>query len=244
VMVAVFVVASCGGGNGTGGAGGKGGASGRGGASGTGGTTGAGGTTGTGGASGTGGTISTGGASGTGGTIGTGGASGASGTTGSGGSAGAGGRGGTGTGGAAGTGGMAGGAGGTGGTSPCAQLLALDRTCAVDADCVAVEFEASCCGNLQWTGVPVAAAQTATALAAQCFNAWPLCGCADISIRTDDRSMVGTTLGSTFSLVGVTCQAGKCMTFAQLCGHPCANNTFCMNCNDGRDGGTCTMTCP
>ena len=122
--------------------------------------------------------------------------------------------------------------------------MTLDRACATDGDCVAVQFEASCCGNLQWTGVPVSSQQTATLLASQCANSYPLCGCADISIRTDDRSMVGTTLGATYSAVGVTCQAGKCVTYAQLCGHPCASGTFCLNCTDAGTTGTCAATCP
>ncbi|HXU03837.1 MAG TPA: hypothetical protein VN903_22900 [Polyangia bacterium] len=168
------------------------------------------------------------------------GAGGIGGATGAGGTVGA--AGGTGTGGAGATGGSTG-IGGAGGA--CAQLMALDRTCVRDSDCVAVQFTSNCCGGRQWTGVPVSSQQTAMSLASACGSSWPLCGCADISIRTDDRSTVGSTIGNvSYSPVGVTCQAGKCMTYAEICGHPCASGTFCLNCADAGTTGTCAVMCP
>ncbi len=113
---------------------------------------------------------------------------------------------------------------------------------------MAVQYTASCCGNLQWTGVPATAQATATALAAQCGSSWPLCGCFDPAIRVDDHSIVGNTFSSTtISPVGVTCQAGKCTTYASICGHPCATATFCLNCSDAGTTttvGVCAAMCP
>jgi hypothetical protein len=100
-----------------------------------------------------------------------------------------------------------------------------------------------------WTGVPKSAQSTATSLAGQCSSSYPLCGCADMTIRTDDNSIVGTSFGSvTISAVAVTCQAGKCVSYAAICGQPCAGGgTLCLSCaNPGTDATTalCAKVCP
>jgi hypothetical protein len=51
----------------------------------------------------------------------------------------------------------------------------------------------------------------------------------------------------TISAVAVTCQAGKCETYAAICGQPCASGTRCLDCaNPATDATTaiCTNVCP
>jgi hypothetical protein len=144
----------------------------------------------------------------------------------------------------------AGGASGVGGSAgdACAQLRALDRSCVTDSDCVAIEYLSSCCGRLLWTGVPKSAASTATSLFGACSSSYPLCLCADPSITTDDGSTVAIAFPpKTISAVAVTCQAGSCETYAEICGHPCASGTSCLDCANPATDATiaiCTYVCP
>jgi hypothetical protein len=138
--------------------------------------------------------------------------------------------------------------GGSGGNA-CAQLQGLDRSCATDSDCVAIEYVSSCCGGKLWTGIPKSSQSTATALIGPCVSSYPLCGCADQTVRTDDNSIVEIQYGPpmTISAVAVTCQAGKCKSYAAICGQPCASGTLCLSCaNPATDATTaiCTKVCP
>jgi hypothetical protein len=117
-----------------------------------------------------------------------------------------------------------------------------------DTDCVAIEYLSNCCGTMLWTGVPKSAQSTATALVGPCSTSYPWCGCSEHSIRTDDGSIVAMQFPMmTISPVAVTCQAGKCETYAAICGRPCASGTFCLDCaNPATDATTaiCTDVCP
>jgi hypothetical protein len=113
---------------------------------------------------------------------------------------------------------------------------------------VAVEYKSNCCDGEVWTGVPKSAQATATSLASQCSSSWPLCGCADQTIRTDDNSVVATNFGQVIvSAVALTCQAGKCKSYAAICGQPCASGTLCLSCATPATDATtaiCAKVCP
>jgi hypothetical protein len=210
------------------------------------GTGGAGGQTGVAGDQGTGGSS----ASGSGGSAGS--AAGSAGT----GSAGVtGGAGVTGVGGVAGTGhaGRDGGAAGAGGSmdggakdaadasaSPCAFVPTIDRSCTVDADCLAFTHTTSCCGSAVWVGVHASEKDRFAALEAACDRTYPACGCASGPPTTDDGSIV--RFGST---AGVSCQTGTCKTFSKACGHPCDVGRSCTSCMMPDAGSTsfCTLQC-
>jgi hypothetical protein len=205
------------GGAGTGGtAGGSGGSAG--------GTTGGAGQTGT-GAGGVGG--------GTGSLDGGAGAGGAGGVTGGGGSGGAGG-----TGGATGAGGV-GATGGTGGASACQEAVAVDRKCTLDSECVAVMHTTNCCGAAIWLGINTSAADHFSSLEKMCDASYPACGCAAGQPVAEDGSLI--PFGEA---AGVTCAAGTCKTFSELCGHSCDKARTCLTCGPKNvEKSICSLRC-
>jgi hypothetical protein len=191
------------------------------GAGGSGGATG--GATGGAGSSGAGGVDGTGGNGGVGGTNGGGGVSGSSGAGGAGGSAGAGGT----------------GAGGTGGANACQEAVAVDRKCTNDTDCVAVMHTTNCCGAAVWLGINASVAEHFSALEKLCDASYPACGCAAGPPVADDGSII--PLGEA---AGVTCDAGTCKTFSQLCGHACDNARTCLTCGPkNAEKSVCSLRC-
>jgi hypothetical protein len=180
---------------------------------------------------------------------------GSSGTAGSGGGAGTAGAGGGqgGAGGAAGSGhaGAGGGAAGAGGATDggtkdaganaCAQPTTVDRSCTVDADCVAVTHQTNCCGSAIWIGISASEKQRYDALEAACDRTYPGCGCASGAPVTDDGSVVA--FGVTGA--GVSCQAGTCKTFSKACGHPCDTGRGCVTCMSPDAGAksVCSLRC-
>ena len=217
------------GGSGTAGAAGRTGAAGDQGTGGTGGSAG----------SGSGGV----GGSGQAGTVGAGG----SGASGSGGPAGMGGVGGSGQGGHA--GGIAGTGGNTDGgakdaidapVNACGFLPTIDRSCTVDADCLAFTHTFNCCGSAIWVGIRASEKDRFIALETACDRTYPACGCASGPPLTDDGSIV--RYGST---AGVSCQGGACKTFSKACGHPCGTGRTCTTCMAPDAGATsfCSLQC-
>ena len=125
------------------------------------------------------------------------GGAGGSGASGSGGTAGMGGVGGSGQGGHA--GGIAGAAGNTDGgandaidapMNACGFLPTIDRSCTVDADCLAFTHTTNCCGSAIWVGIRASEKDRFTALEAACDRTYPACGCASGPPLTDDGSIV------------------------------------------------------
>lgn len=182
-------------------------------------------------AGGSGGTISSSGGSG-----GTGGMGGRGGTSGTGGA----GTGGTHTGGAGGasTGGTT--TGGAGGSAACQQAAALDQSCGVDSDCLAVRHTTSCCGASVWLGINKAGAQEYSTLESVCDASYPACGCASGPPTTSDDSSIPLAAN-----VAVTCQGGVCKTYASACGHLCETGRSCITCGQGDAGvSVCSLRCP
>jgi hypothetical protein len=144
------------------------------------------------------------GASSSGGSSGSSGASG-SGASSSGGSSGGSGSGASGSGGSSGSsGGSSGSSGASGSTSggpgPDAGCPAIDRSCSKDGDCVAYVEPQCCCDHYAGRR----AATPYTTCVPNCGARG--CGC---SPSADDRQSVGS-----LAMVGVTCDAGSCWTFA------------------------------
>jgi len=46
--------------------------------------------------------------------------------------------------------------------------------------------------------------------------------------------------------LAVTCEAGRCMTYSSLCGHPCASGTSCLRCipSGNAPEHMCAAQCP
>ena len=131
------------------------------------------------------------------------------------------------------------GGGGASGSGACQAVLALDRSCATSADCVAVSHTTNCCGQEQIFGLRATEQARFTTLEAQCDPTYPACGCAAQQPFVDDGSQVrfqGTA--------GVACVQGKCTTFVPECGAPCATGTTCFSCtNHGSMFAACTTMC-
>jgi len=152
--------------------------------------------------------------------------------------------GGTGTGGTSGTGGVTG-TGGTsaridGGLSACQIIDALDRSCTVDADCVAVAHTSNCCGQLRYIGIRATEKDQFAANEPSCDASYPACGCAARSPTMDDQSADNRQTVQ----AGVTCLLGTCTTFVRDCGKPCASGTTCFSCsNHAQLFAACTTQC-
>jgi hypothetical protein len=186
------------------------------------------------GAGGSGGATGGAGSSGAGGD-GTGGSGGVGATNGSGGDPGTSGAGGAG----ASTGAGGSGAGGTGGTNACQEAVAVDRKCTIDTDCVAVIHTTNCCGAAVWLGINASLAEHFLTLEKACDANYPACGCAAGQPVADDGSFI--PFGEA---AGVTCAAGTCKTFSQLCGHACDNARTCLTCGPkNADRSICSLRC-
>jgi hypothetical protein len=190
-------------------------------------------------------------AGGGGGQSGTAGAAGSGGATGGGGNGGgAGGSGAVGTGhagaggGTAGAGGgragAGGGTGGAAGSAACPQVPMLDRSCAVDGDCLAVTHTTNCCGSAIWLGIRSSEKTKYGTLESACDASYPGCGCAAGPPTTDDGSVV--PFGG---MAGVSCQAGMCKTFSKACGRACDTGRSCSTCMAPDAGATsaCSLHC-
>jgi hypothetical protein len=173
---------------------------------------------------------------GSGGTPGMGGWAGTGGTGGAGGGSAKGGA--PGVDGAAGTGGTSGAI--DGGVSACQIIDALDRSCTVDADCVAVKHTSNCCGQIRYIGIRATEANRFAANEPACDASYPACGCASRSPFMDDGSVDNRPTVQ----AGVTCQLGTCTTFVHDCGKPCASGTTCFSCsNHAQLFAACTLPC-
>ena len=159
--------------------------------------------------------------------------------TGSGGSAGTGGAGGAGgAGGSGGTGGAA--TGGAGGAAACQQVGALDQSCIVDSDCLAVRHTTNCCGASVWLGINKAGGQEFSTLESVCDASYPACGCASGPPTTSDGSSISFGADA-----AVTCQGGVCKTYASACGHLCETGRSCITCGQADAGvSVCSLRCP
>ena len=134
-----------------------------------------------------------------------------------------------------------GGAGGSGGGAACARATAVDRSCSVDADCVAVQHVTSCCGGIAWIGVRTSALQQFMSLEMQCQASYPGCGCFDGRDGADDGSRIASNASA-----GVLCQGGTCKTYSLACGHACATGSACQTCTDlstGAMNSACAPEC-
>ena len=155
---------------------------------------------------------------------------------------GAGGR--TATGGALGSGGVTG-TGGTsaridGGVSACQTIDDLDRSCTVDADCVAVAHTSNCCEQRRYIGIRATEKDRFAANEPSCDASYPACGCAARSPMMDDQSVDNRPTVQ----AGVTCLLGICTTFVRDCGKPCASGTTCFSCsNHSQLFAACTTQC-
>jgi hypothetical protein len=133
------------------------------------------------------------------------------------------------------------GSGGTGGggQAACQAVVALDRSCATAADCVAVTHTTSCCGQAVFMGIRSSEQARYQTLEPQCDATYPACGCAAGPPTTDDGSQLrfdGTP--------GVTCAQGRCTTFVPDCAGPCAAGTTCFSCANGASQfAACTTSC-
>jgi hypothetical protein len=164
------------------------------------------------------------------------GAAGSAGATGGGGNAGGGAAGS----GAAGTGHAGGGTAGAGGASACAQVPTLDRSCAVDGDCLAVTHTTNCCGSANWIGIRSSEKARYDTLETACDKSYPGCGCAAGPPTTDDGSVV--PFGG---MAGVSCQGGTCKTFSKACGQACGTGRSCSTCMapDAGAASACSLHC-
>jgi hypothetical protein len=125
--------------------------------------------------------------------------------------------------------------------NPCSFVPTIDRSCTVDADCLAFTHTTNCCGSAVWVGVHASEKDRFAALEAACDRTYPACGCASGPPTTDDGSIV--RFGSTAA--GVSCQGGTCKTFSKACGHPCDAGRSCTSCMTPDAGSTsfCTLQC-
>jgi hypothetical protein len=141
---------------------------------------------------------------------------------------------------AGGSAGAGGGKAGSGGASACAQATTIDRSCAVDGDCVAVTHTTNCCGTAIWIGIRASEKSRYDALESACDASYPRCGCAEGPPVTDDGSIL--PFGK---MAGVACVAGTCKTFAQACGHACDTGHACATCMAPDAGATsaCSPQC-
>jgi hypothetical protein len=123
----------------------------------------------------------------------------------------------------------------------CAEVAAVDRSCAVDADCLAGIHTINCCGSAVWIGFRSSEKDRFASLEAACDKTYPACGCASGPPTTDDGSIVpfGTQ-------PGVTCQGGVCRTFSKACGKFCETGRACVTCKMGAATtpmGFCSLRC-
>jgi hypothetical protein len=151
-------------------------------------------------------------------------------------------------GGRAGAGGGSGGSGGAkadafsdGFSNACGQIPTLDRSCAVDADCMAVMHTINCCGTGVWMGIRTTDTQRFASLEAACDSGYPPCGCGTSPPTTDD----GSTVAFGNSGASVACQGGQCRTFSKACGQPCGDGRSCVTCMSPNAGATsvCALRC-
>jgi hypothetical protein len=120
-------------------------------------------------------------------------------------------------------------------------MSALDRSCATDADCVAVMHVTSCCGGIVWIGIRSSQQQQFAALEALCQASYPACGCFDGRDSADDGSRIGANASA-----AATCLAGTCATYSPACGHFCTAGSACQTCTDLATGAmtsTCASPC-
>jgi len=142
-------------------------------------------------------------------------------------------------GGASGAGGRGGAGGSDGGVTACQAITALDRSCVVDTDCVAVTHVANCCGSVRVIGLRASEQATFQQLEPQCDASYPACGCATAPTMTDDGSTIKADTSA-----GVSCLQGTCTTFVPACGQPCASGTTCFSCsNRATLFAACTTLC-
>jgi hypothetical protein len=131
------------------------------------------------------------------------------------------------------------GTGGAGGAAACQMALAVDRSCAIASDCVAVSHTSNCCGTAQVIGIRASEQARFQPLEAQCDATYPACGCATGPSTTDDGSRLAFD-----GTAGVTCVQGKCTTFVPDCGSPCPAGTTCFSCsNHASLFAACTVAC-
>jgi len=83
------------------------------------------------------------------------------------------------------------------------------KKCTVPTDCVAITFQANCCGTMMATGVNTASQAAAQKCGDDRAAGFPGCGCATMATQADDGSQDPNGQGTKAS---VTCDAGVCKT--------------------------------
>jgi len=118
----------------------------------------------------------------------------------------------------------------------CGQGAALDRTCMVDSDCVAVKHQTDAIGQYRLLGIRASEMARFTQLEASCHATTQ--GFNPPATTADDGSLVDSTSQA------VACQMGACTTFSKLCGSPCAAGHVCITCGSGATMvSTCNQDC-
>jgi hypothetical protein len=124
--------------------------------------------------------------------------------------------------------------------SACQAIAALDRSCSVDADCLAVRHVSNCCGQEIFIGIRTTESARFQNLEAACDSAYPACGCAaGLPLAQDGSALV---FGG--PKAGVTCLRGTCTTFSPVCGHACEGGRSCFACADQLNTyASCSIRC-
>ena len=139
-------------------------------------------------------------------------------------------------------------AGGAGGATPvdsgvavartaCEKVVAMvDRSCAADADCVAVSHQTDFMGQMRLLGIRATAMASFGDLEKTCQ---PTMKSGSLPATTaDDGSLITGTARP------VACQAGVCTTYALACAHPCAAGHICITCGAGATAqSVCSQDC-
>jgi hypothetical protein len=99
--------------------------------------------------------------------------------------------------------------------------------------------QTNCCGAESWIGISAAVVARFTSLEMVCDAGYPKCGCAAAAPVAEDGSII--PFGEA---AGVTCAAGVCKTFSQLCGHPCDKTRSCLTCGPKtNERSNCSLRC-
>lgn len=137
--------------------------------------------------------------------------------------------------------------------STCAQVDALDRGCATDADCVSAIHAADCCGTYAAIGFASSEADDYARLEPLCDASYPPCGCAARPTTTDSGEMVSSP--SDVRVACVTRGTGAvCLTYVAMrppndeaCGRncqPCCGGSACLSPFSCSAAGTCRGGAP
>jgi hypothetical protein len=117
--------------------------------------------------------------------------------------------------------------------------VAIDRSCGQDADCIAVEHLASCCGTKAAVGINAREKARFDPAEKECAATYPGCGCPTGPTTTDDGSQL-----SWGEQAAVACLKGLCTTYVKGCGQPCSAGRQCLSCATKTDRyAVCSTNC-